>query len=74
MLPKCLRLPASSRSFIVWIAVAGFATLGVARIADAAQTAAPLIARIAIPGHPRFVAIAREVLLIALGCAMYRKG
>ena len=64
MLPKCLRLPASSRSFIVWIAVAGFATLGVARIADAAQTAAPLIARIAIPGHPRFVAIAREVLLI----------
>ena len=64
MLPKCLRLPASSRSFIVWIAVAGFATLGVARIADAAQAAAPLIARIAIPGHPRFVAIAREVLLI----------
>lgn len=64
---KFLSLPTSSRLFRTSIAIVCFAAFGAAGSADAAQaaqTAAPRIASIAIPGHPRFVAIAREVLLI----------
>lgn len=61
---KFLSLPRASRSFAACIAVACVAAFGTARSAAAAQATAPRIASIAIPGHPRFVAIAREVLLI----------